>query len=65
MHVLNFQLDFFVGWIVHIELKVPLLSRIYIHQILIFYLEDVLLAQYVQPNQQRDLVESLECAPVL
>ena len=28
VHILNFQRDLFVGWIVHIELKVPLLSKI-------------------------------------
>jgi len=28
MHILNFQRDLVVGWIIHIELKVPLLSRI-------------------------------------
>ena len=77
MHILNFQRDLVVGWIIHIELKVPLLSRvllnyIYIYililnyiyisililnymcvcvyiyiSILILYLEEVLLAQYV------------------
>ena len=31
----------------------------------ILYLEEVLLAQYLQSNLRRDLVESLEYAPVL
>jgi len=65
VHILNFQRDLFFGWIVHIELNVPLLNRVYIHQILILYLEEVLLAQHVQSNQKRDLVESLEYAPIL
>ena len=29
------------------------------------YLEEVLLAQYVKYNRQRDLVERLEYAPIL
>ena len=33
--------------------------------ILILYLEEVLVAQYVYSNRQRDLVESLEYAPIL
>ena len=28
VHILDFQRDIFVGWIVHIELKVPLLIRV-------------------------------------
>ena len=28
MHILNFQRDIVVGWIIHIELKVPLLGRV-------------------------------------
>jgi len=37
---------------------------VYIFQILILYLEQVTLAQYLQSNRQRDLVQSLEYAPV-
>ena len=37
----------------------------YIHQILIHYLEEVLIAQYVYSKRQQDLVESLEYAPTL
>jgi len=28
VHILNFQQDLVVGWIIHIELKVPILSRV-------------------------------------
>jgi len=38
------------------------LSHIYI---LILYLEEEILAQYVQSNRQRDIVESLQYAPLL
>jgi len=29
MHIVNFQRDLVVGWIIHIELKVHLLSRVF------------------------------------
>ena len=50
MHILNSQRDLIIGWIVHIQRK---------------ELEEVILAHYVKSNRQRDLVESLEYAPVL
>jgi len=28
VHIVNFQRDLVVGWIIYIELKVPLLSRV-------------------------------------
>jgi len=62
VHILNFQRDLVVGWIIHIEL----INYVYIYiSILILYLEEVLLAQYVKSNRQRDLVATLEHAPIL